>query len=115
MEKLIITAAICGAEVTKQNNPAVPYTVEEMDAAVDAYNEPVAQIGGSRQVFHMAAVHQVKTAVGEDNALPFGPPLLQLHSQCRHLHDLLSDVMQVFHSFRGYHSSVIFLKQCKQV
>ncbi len=30
MEKLIITAAICGAEVTKANNPAVPYTVEEM-------------------------------------------------------------------------------------
>lgn len=29
MEKLIITAAICGAEVTKANNPAVPYTVEE--------------------------------------------------------------------------------------
>lgn len=30
MEKLIITAAICGAEVTKAQNPAVPYTVEEM-------------------------------------------------------------------------------------
>lgn len=30
MEKLIITAAICGAEVTKEQNPAVPYTVEEM-------------------------------------------------------------------------------------
>lgn len=30
MEKLIITAAICGAEVTKENNPAVPYTVEEI-------------------------------------------------------------------------------------
>ena len=30
MEKLIITAAICGAEVTKAHNPAVPYTVEEM-------------------------------------------------------------------------------------
>ena len=30
MEKLIITAAICGAEVTKKHNPAVPYTVEEM-------------------------------------------------------------------------------------
>jgi len=29
MEKLIITAAISGAEVTKENNPAVPYTVEE--------------------------------------------------------------------------------------
>ena len=30
MEKLIITAAICGAEVTKEQNAAVPYTVEEM-------------------------------------------------------------------------------------
>ncbi len=32
MEKLIITAAICGAEVTKAQNEAVPYTVEEMVA-----------------------------------------------------------------------------------
>lgn len=30
LEKLIITAAICGAEVTKENNPNVPYTVEEI-------------------------------------------------------------------------------------
>ncbi|TJX68333.1 3-keto-5-aminohexanoate cleavage protein [Soehngenia saccharolytica] len=30
MDKLIITAAICGAEVTKENNPSVPYTVEEI-------------------------------------------------------------------------------------
>lgn len=30
MEKLIITACICGAEVTKQHNPAVPYTAEEI-------------------------------------------------------------------------------------
>lgn len=30
MEKLIITACICGAEVTKEQNPAVPYTVEEI-------------------------------------------------------------------------------------
>ncbi len=30
MEKLIITAAICGAEVTKEQNPAVPYTVAEI-------------------------------------------------------------------------------------
>lgn len=29
MEKLIISACICGAEVTKEQNPAVPYTVEE--------------------------------------------------------------------------------------
>jgi len=30
VEKLIITACICGAEVTKEINPAVPYTVEEI-------------------------------------------------------------------------------------
>ncbi len=40
MEKLIITAAICGAEVTKEQNPAVPYTIEEIvreaKSAVDA-------------------------------------------------------------------------------
>lgn len=36
MEKLIITAAICGAEVTKEHNPAVPYTVEEI--AAEAYS-----------------------------------------------------------------------------
>ncbi len=30
MDKLIITAAICGAEVTKEHNPNVPYTVEEI-------------------------------------------------------------------------------------
>lgn len=30
MEKLVITACICGAEVTKEQNPAVPYTVEEI-------------------------------------------------------------------------------------
>jgi 3-keto-5-aminohexanoate cleavage enzyme len=29
MEKLIITAAICGAEVLKEHNPAVPYKLEE--------------------------------------------------------------------------------------
>ena len=30
MEKLIITAAICGAEVKKEQNPNVPYTVREI-------------------------------------------------------------------------------------
>jgi 3-keto-5-aminohexanoate cleavage enzyme len=30
VDKVIITAAISGAEVTKQQNPAVPYTVDEM-------------------------------------------------------------------------------------
>lgn len=39
MEKLIITAAICGAEVTKENNPNIPYTVGEIGKeAESAYN-----------------------------------------------------------------------------
>ncbi|MEC9484588.1 MAG: 3-keto-5-aminohexanoate cleavage protein [Candidatus Izemoplasma sp.] len=35
MEKLVITAAICGAEVTKDDNPYVPYTTREL--AEEAY------------------------------------------------------------------------------
>jgi 3-keto-5-aminohexanoate cleavage enzyme len=39
MEKLIITAAICGAEVTKAHNPNVPYTVKEIGIEAElAYN-----------------------------------------------------------------------------
>lgn len=45
MEKLIITAAICGAEVTKEQNPAVPYTLEEMvREAKSAYDAGAAVI-----------------------------------------------------------------------
>ena len=45
MEKLIITAAICGAEVTKAQNPGVPYTIEEMDReAKSAYEAGAAVI-----------------------------------------------------------------------
>jgi 3-keto-5-aminohexanoate cleavage enzyme len=36
MDKLIITAAICGAEVTKEQNPSVPYTVEEIGREAEA-------------------------------------------------------------------------------
>lgn len=37
---LIITAAICGAEVTKEQNPAVPYTAEELaDEAKRCFDE----------------------------------------------------------------------------
>ncbi len=43
MEKLIITAAICGAEVTKEHNPAIPYSIEEI--ANEA--ESAAQAGAS--------------------------------------------------------------------
>ena len=45
MEKLIISACICGAEVTKANNPAVPYTVEEVvREAKSAYDAGAALI-----------------------------------------------------------------------
>ena len=38
MEKLIITAAICGAEVMKEHNEFVPYTVDEIaNEAYEAY------------------------------------------------------------------------------
>ncbi len=39
MEKLIITAAICGAEVSKEQNPNVPYNIDEIRReAESAYN-----------------------------------------------------------------------------
>lgn len=45
MEKLIISACICGAEVTKEQNPAVPYTVEEIvKEAKSAYDAGAALI-----------------------------------------------------------------------
>ncbi|QSX05818.1 3-keto-5-aminohexanoate cleavage protein [Sedimentibacter sp. zth1] len=45
MEKLIISAAICGAEVTKEQNPAVPYTIEEIvREAKSAYDAGAAVI-----------------------------------------------------------------------
>ena len=45
MDKLIISACICGAEVTKEKNPAVPYTVEEVvREAKSAYDAGAALI-----------------------------------------------------------------------
>lgn len=45
MEKLIITAAISGAEVTKEMNPAVPYTIAEVvREAKSAYDAGAAVI-----------------------------------------------------------------------
>ncbi len=39
MDKLIITSAICGAEVSKEYNPNIPYTVQEIgEEAESAYN-----------------------------------------------------------------------------
>ncbi len=36
LDKLIITAAICGAEVTKEHNSSVPYTIEEIGREAEA-------------------------------------------------------------------------------
>ena len=45
MDKLIISACICGAEVTKEQNPNVPYTVEEIvREAKSAYDAGAALI-----------------------------------------------------------------------
>jgi len=45
MEKLIITAAICGAEVTKKYTEAIPYTIEEIvSEAKSAYDAGAAII-----------------------------------------------------------------------
>ncbi|MCX7695990.1 MAG: 3-keto-5-aminohexanoate cleavage protein [Caloramator sp.] len=56
MEKLIITCALTGAEVTKEQNPAVPYTAEEMaQSAYEAY---------------MAGASILHIHVREDNGTP---------------------------------------------
>lgn len=40
MDKLIITAAICGAEVTKDQNPNVPYTIQEIAMEAESAYQP---------------------------------------------------------------------------
>ncbi|KYH34619.1 3-keto-5-aminohexanoate cleavage enzyme [Clostridium tepidiprofundi DSM 19306] len=56
MEKLIITAAICGAEVTKEHNAAVPYTVEE--------------IGREAELAYKAGASIIHLHVREDDGTP---------------------------------------------
>ena len=58
MEKLIITAAICGAEVTKAHNPAVPYTVEEM------VREALLHAGEKREVRYLHGILKAWHAKG---------------------------------------------------
>lgn len=56
MEKLIITAAICGAEVTKKDNPNVPYTVKE--------------IAKEAKLAYEAGASIIHLHVREDNGIP---------------------------------------------
>lgn len=74
MDKLIITACICGAEVTKEQNPNVPYTVEEMvREAKSAYEAGAA----------LLHIH-----VRDDNGVPtqskerFEEVLTEIHKVC---------------------------------
>ena len=56
MEKLIITAAICGAEVTKEQNPSIPYTIKE--------------IGREAKLAYDAGASIIHLHVREDNGIP---------------------------------------------
>jgi len=56
MEKLIITAAISGAEVTKEHNPNIPYTVEE--------------IGNEAKRAYEAGASIIHLHVREDDGMP---------------------------------------------
>lgn len=74
MEKLIITAAICGAEVTKEQNANIPYTIKEMGKeAESAYN-------AGASIIHLH--------VREDDGTPtqslerFKACFAEIHSRC---------------------------------
>jgi 3-keto-5-aminohexanoate cleavage enzyme len=56
MEKLIITAAISGAEVTKEQNPSIPYTVKE--------------IGREARLAHEAGASIIHLHVRDDDGAP---------------------------------------------
>ncbi len=58
--KVIITAAISGAEVTQEMNPAVPYTIEEyVREAKGAYEAGAAIIHCTRA---LTTAHPLRTA-----------------------------------------------------
>jgi len=61
LDKLIITAAISGAEVTKEHNPAVPYTVKEVGMeALSAYN-------AGASIIHLHVRHDDGTPTQDKN------------------------------------------------
>lgn len=76
MEKLVITAAICGAEVTKEDNSYVPYTIEEIAEEAYLAKQAGASIihlhvrddqGQPTQSFERfkAAIHAIKKRCGD--------------------------------------------------
>jgi 3-keto-5-aminohexanoate cleavage enzyme len=75
VEKLIITAAICGAEVTKEHNPNVPYTVDE--------------IGREAESAYKAGASVIHLHVREDDGTPtqdqqrFGECIKEIKKRCQ--------------------------------
>jgi 3-keto-5-aminohexanoate cleavage enzyme len=74
MEKLIITAAICGAEVTKEQNPNVPYTIEEI--GIEA--ESAYKAGASIIHLHVRTDNGIPT----QNAVRFKKCIEEIKSRC---------------------------------
>ena len=74
MEKLIITAAICGAEVTKEQNPKVPYTIEEI--GIEA--ESAYKAGASIIHLHVRTDEGIPT----QNAVRFKECIQEIKSRC---------------------------------
>ncbi|MFA5380362.1 MAG: 3-keto-5-aminohexanoate cleavage protein [Candidatus Izemoplasmatales bacterium] len=74
IEKLIITCALTGAEVTKAGNPAVPYTVAEMVASA----REAVMAGAS--VLHIHARKDDGTPVQDPNR--FAEILSAIHHEC---------------------------------
>ncbi|MHA1672364.1 MAG: 3-keto-5-aminohexanoate cleavage protein [Promethearchaeota archaeon] len=74
MEKLIITAAISGAEVLKEHNPAIPYTIEE--------------IGREAESAYQAGASIIHLHVREDDGTPtqskerFAAAIAEIRSRC---------------------------------
>ena len=74
MEKLIITAADSGAEVTKEQNPNVPYTVEEIGIqAESAYKAGVS-------VIHLHVRHDDGTPTQDKER--FRECITEIHKRC---------------------------------
>ena len=72
--KLIITAAICGAEVTKKQNPNVPYTIEE----IGIETESAYKAGASIIHLHVRTDDGIPT----QNAVRFKECIEEIKSRC---------------------------------
>jgi len=77
MEKLIITAAISGAEVTKDLNPAVPYTVEEVG------REALAAFNAGASIIHLHVRHDDGTPTQDKGR--FAECVAEIQRLCPHV------------------------------